>query len=81
MKLLALCGALLLASVAVAKEYEWKDSTVIDISSARARAAAMPLGTGAVALPIMVTFYRIKSKADGMSSPKGAIDVNSQHPR
>ncbi len=47
----------------------------------RAGAAAMPMGTGAVAFPIMVTFYRIKINADGMSTPKGAIDVNSQHAR
>jgi hypothetical protein len=63
MKLLALCGALLLASVAVAKEYEWKDSTVSDISSERAGAAAMGMGTGAVAFPIVVALRIIESAA------------------
>jgi hypothetical protein len=66
MKVVALLSLLVLASASVAKEYEWKDSTVIDISSERAGAAAMPVGTGAIAFPIMATFYRIRINADGM---------------
>jgi hypothetical protein len=66
MKLLVLFGALFVASTLIAKEYDWKDSTVIDISTDRAGAVAMPLGTGAIAVPIIATFYRIRMNADGM---------------
>jgi hypothetical protein len=41
----------------VAKDRQWQDAQLVDIASSNGGAAAMPLGTMVVAVPIVHNFY------------------------
>jgi hypothetical protein len=52
---------LLLLSSALAKERDWKDAVVVAQGTSNRRAAAMPLGTGIVAVPLVWTQYEVET--------------------
>jgi hypothetical protein len=66
----ALAGLLVLLSVAPAisakpKHYTWRDATVVKIASENSGAAAVPVGSIIVAVPLHQTFYWFRTD-DGM---------------
>lgn len=52
---------LLLCSCAFAKQRDWKDAIVVAQGSSNGGAAAMPLGTGIVAVPLYFTQYKVET--------------------
>jgi hypothetical protein len=60
--LVTLLAFLCLTAVAVAKPRDWKDAKVVNITSENGGAAAVPIGTMIVGVPITKTFYWIQTE-------------------
>jgi hypothetical protein len=56
-----LIAVLLLSLAAAAKTKDWQDGVITSIGSANRGAAAMPVGTMVMAVPLMVTQYKIET--------------------
>ncbi len=55
-----LCCSILNSSIALAKDYEWKDARVIDVTSEAGKAAVVPIAA-LVGMPVTKTFYWIQT--------------------